>query len=273
MSGFRRPSCLNIMKQLATLLLTVCCLAGFAQQKTDGWLLEKMPADLETEYALSALPQHLRERATVYLLDPKKGYYLARKGTNGFSAIVNRTQFDWIDFVPDMYEAISYDSAGSEVYLKTFFDVASMRATGKYTPLQIKDTMVQRIENGIYKPVTRVGISYMLSPIQRVHSDGSGMINMTMPHYMFFAPCVDNKDIGGGWVPGGHQPFVVNSGPALVKAYTLDKAHSIFNYIIIAAGETEKAKIIEENKILLERLAAYKSYFKMSTGSGMEHGH
>jgi hypothetical protein len=259
--------------QFATVVLSVCGSASFAQQKTDGWLLDKMPAELETEYALSALPQHLREGATVYLLDPEKGYYLARKGTNGFSAIVNRTQFDWIDFVPDMYEAISYDSAGSEVYLKPFFDVASMRATGKYTPLQIKDTMVQRIKNGIYKPVTRVGISYMLSPIQRVHSDDSGMINMTMPHYMFFAPCIDNKEIGGGWVPGGHQPFVVNSGPALVKAYTLDKAHSIFNYIIIAAGETERAKNIEENKNLLERLAAYKSYFKIDASSGMGHMH
>ena len=264
----------NPIVQFATVVLTVCCTASFAQQKTDGWLLDKMPADLETEYALSALPLHLREGATVYLLDPKKGYYLARKGTNGFSAIINRTQFDWIDFVPDMYEAISYDSAGSEVYLKPFFDVASMRATGKYTPLQIKDTIMQRIENGKYKPVTRVGISYMLSPIQRVHSDGGGMTNATMPHYMFYAPCVDNKDIGGGWIPGGHQPFVVNSGPALDKAhYTLDKAHSIFNYIIIAAGETEKAEIIKENKILLERLVAYKSYFKMDASSSMEHRH
>jgi hypothetical protein len=263
----------NPIAQFATVVLTVCCTVSFAQQKTDGWLIDKMPADLETDYALSALPPHLREGATVYLLDPKKGYYLARKGTNGFSAMVNRTQFDWIDFVPDMFEAISYDSAGSEVYLKPFFDVASMRATGKYTPLQIKDTLVNRIKNGIYKPVSRVGISYMLSPIQRVHSDGSGMINTTMPHYMFFAPCVDNRDIGGGWVPGGHQPFVVNSGPALVKTYTLDKAHSIFNYIIIAAGETEKAKIIEENKNLLQRLAAYKSYLKIDAGSGMDHMH
>jgi hypothetical protein len=257
----------------ATVVLTACCTVCFAQQKTDGWLLDKMPADLETEYALSALPLHLREGATVYLLDPEKGYYLARKGTNGFSAIINRTQFDWIDFVPDMYEAISYDSAGSEVYLKPFFDVASMRATGKYTPEQIKDTMVQRINNGKYKAVTGVGLSYMLSPIQRVHADGGGMTNMTMPHYMFYSPCVDNKDIGGVWIPGGHQPFVVNSGPALGKHYTLERPYQIFNYIIIAAGETEKAKIIKENKILLERLAAYKPYFKMDAGSGMQQGH
>src|SRR5690348_14580700 len=59
-------------------------------QTTGEWKLEKMPADLETEYALSALPPHLRDSATVYLLDPTKGYYMARKGTNGFSAFVER---------------------------------------------------------------------------------------------------------------------------------------------------------------------------------------
>lgn len=262
--------------QFTTAVLVICCSVSLAQQKTDGWLLDKMPVDLETEYALSALPKHLREGATVFLLDPKKGYYLAKKGTNGFSAMVNRTQFDWIDFVPDMYEAISYDSAGSQVYLKPFFDVASMRATGKYSPLQIKDTIVQRINNGKYKPVTRVGISYMLSPIQRVHADGGGMANAVMPHFMFYAPCVDNKDIGGGWIPGGHQPFVVNSGPALDKAhYTLDKTHSIFNYIIIAAGEVEKVKIIEDNKELIRRLLEYKSCFTIDTrqGASAQHSH
>jgi hypothetical protein len=243
-----------------------------AQQTTQGWLLEKMPVNLETDYALSSLPPRLRDGATVYLLDPTKGYYVARKGTNGFSAFINRTQFDWIDFVPDVYEAISYDSAGSETYLKPFFDVASMRATGKYTPLQIRDTMVQRVKNGRYKTASRAGISYMLSPLQRVHADGGGVTTTTMPHYMFYAPCVGNEDIGGKWVPGGHQPFVVNSGPASDKAhYTLDKAHSIFNYIIIAAGETEKAEIIKDNKDLLAKMAAYKSFFKLETSMNMDH--
>src|SRR5215467_8375830 len=83
-------------------------------QQTTGWLLEKMPTDLETDFALSALPPHLRENATVYLLEPTKGYYMARKGTNGFSTFVNRTEWEHVEFVPDLYEAISYDSAGSK---------------------------------------------------------------------------------------------------------------------------------------------------------------
>ena len=61
LSGFRQSRCLNIMKQFAIgkSIDCPCCSACFAQQKTDGWLLDKMPADLETEYALSALPPAL----------------------------------------------------------------------------------------------------------------------------------------------------------------------------------------------------------------------
>jgi len=244
--------------------LVLYSLDGNAQQ-TQGWLVEKMPADLETDFALSALPPHLREQATVYLLDPRKGYYLARQGTNGFSTFVNRTEFERMEFAPDVYQPISYDAAGSKVYLTPFFDVAAMRATGKYTPSQIKDTIVMRVKNGTYRPAARVGISYMLSPLMRAHVD-QGITNQVMPHYMFCAPYLDDHDVGGGWVDGGHQPFVVNSGDAL------DRQHSIFNYIILAAGETEKAKIIEENKDLLRRLAAYKSVLTVETASA-DHKH
>ncbi|HEY1871489.1 MAG TPA: hypothetical protein VGG71_10550, partial [Chitinophagaceae bacterium] len=95
----------------------------------------------------------------------------------------------------------------------------------------------------------------------------NGIANQVMPHYMFYAPCLDDKDVGGGWIPGGYQPFVVNSGNVL------DKSHSIFNYIIIAAGETEKAKIMEGNKNLLQRLAAYNALLKIgaSNNNMMEH--
>lgn len=235
----------------------------FAQENKD-WLLDKMPPNLEMDYALSALPPHLRAGATVYLLDPTKGYYLARKGTNGFSVFVNRTEWERTDFAPDVYQPISYDSAGSQVYLTPFFDVAAMRASGKFSPSQIKDSVVQRVNDGRYKPASRVGVSYMLEPLMRVHQD-SAITTTSMPHFMFYAPYLDNNDIGGGWVAGGHQPFVVNSNNVL------DKAHSIFNFIILCAGETEKAKILEEDKDLIQRLAEYKSYLKIESKTDAMH--
>ena len=49
--------------------------------------LDRMPESLETRHVLSAIPPHLRDAATVYLLDPDKGYYVSRKGTNGISCL------------------------------------------------------------------------------------------------------------------------------------------------------------------------------------------
>ena len=50
-----------------------------------------LPRDLEIQLALSALPPHLRDNATVYVLNPDKGFEVARKGTNGFHTFVART--------------------------------------------------------------------------------------------------------------------------------------------------------------------------------------
>ena len=56
--------------------------------------IELLPRDLEIQLALSALPPHLRDNATVYVLNPEKGFEVARKGTNGFHAFVARTGDD-----------------------------------------------------------------------------------------------------------------------------------------------------------------------------------
>ena len=57
--------------------------------------LERMPAALETQYALSAIPPRLRDKAAVYLLDPQKGYSLSRAGTSGVACAVQRTQCEY----------------------------------------------------------------------------------------------------------------------------------------------------------------------------------
>src|SRR5215469_6638958 len=61
-------------------------------------VLDKMPADLETAFALSALPRYRRTSATVYLLDTTKGYYVARKGSNGCACLISRTGWEWGKF-------------------------------------------------------------------------------------------------------------------------------------------------------------------------------
>ena len=47
-------------------LIGISALTGQATETT----IEPMPAELETRFALSALPPALRDKATVYVLDP-----------------------------------------------------------------------------------------------------------------------------------------------------------------------------------------------------------
>src|ERR1041385_3975830 len=120
---------------LFTALILLSPLTGFCQE-TASTKLEKMPPDLERDFALSALPPHLRKEATVYLLDPAKGYYIAKKGTNGFICYIERTAWEWGEFRNDVAAPISYDAEGARKIFTVTMDVAAMRASGKYTAKQ-----------------------------------------------------------------------------------------------------------------------------------------
>jgi len=200
---------------------------SFAQKPAD-WQLEKMPAALETDYALSALPPQLRPGATIYLLDPAKGYYAARKGSNGFICFVMRTAWEWAEFRNDVVTAISYDAEGARVIFPVYEAAAAMRATGKFTALQVRNIIVEKIKKGIYKAPARPGISYMLAPVMRTYPATPAehnVITMEMPHYMFYAPYLTNTDIGN--IPDGRQdgPFLVNP-----EAMFLGKTRAVWIY-------------------------------------------
>jgi hypothetical protein len=224
-------------------------------QKTIGWRVEKMPADLETNFALSCLPTHVRQNATVYLLDPAKGYYVARAGTNGYSCFVLRTDWQLGEFPQDFACAISYDTEGTKVIFPVYADVEAMRASGDFTAAQVKDSITARFARGYYKAPSRPGISYMLAPIMRAFVGAEGhkhMATFSMPHYMFYAPYFTEADIGGNSPANG--PTVLGGGK---------DPHT---YIILPAGEMEKASIMDENKKLMEQLVAYKSFFAVDKG-------
>ena len=58
--------------------LTAAAQHQHAVKRTDG--IEPLPRDLEIELALSSLPAHLRENATVYVLNPEKGFEVGSQG-------------------------------------------------------------------------------------------------------------------------------------------------------------------------------------------------
>ncbi len=250
-------------KGLLVLIILFTAIQSFAQKQGD-WHLEKMPVSLETDFALSALPPQLRPNATVYLLDPAKGYYIAHKGSNGFICFVTRTEWEWGEFRQDDAAAIAYDAEGARTIFPVSMDVAAMRATGKFTPLQIKNIVIDRIRKGVYKAPARTGISYMLAPVMRGYPgkpDHHDVLSMNMPHYMFYAPYITNTDIGN--IPDGQAdgPVVINPG-----AMWLGARKSPYGFIILPAAATLKAKIMSDNKALLKRLIDYKPYFKAQAG-------
>lgn len=229
-------------------------------QATGDWRLEKMPPELESDFALSALPPQLRSAATIYLLDPVKGYHISRQGTNGFVCFVARTEWEWPEFRQDLATPISYDAEGAKTIMPVYLDVAAMRASGKCTPVQIKDSVIARIKRGYYKAPSRPGISYMESPMMRVYTsndpDNDHVASVSMPHYMYYVPYLSYADLGID-SSSAQEPFLVNP-----DAMVLGGAGP-YEYLITPLNEAEMAKIRESGQTLLKRLEEYKPYFNV----------
>lgn len=211
--------------------------------------LDKMPRELELQYAVSALPPHLRSNATTYVLDPEKGYQLAHTGSNGFSCIVERTEWERADFRNDVYAAMCFDPEGSKNILPVWMDAARLRAEGKLTAEEIREKINEGLKNGHYRLPSRSVVSYMIEPLMRTYPSAppvnKEVVTMNMPHYMFYAPNVTNEDIGA--IFNSEYPFIMSTG-----------GH---NYIILLVGDAEREKINQESQDLVKKLCAYKSFF------------
>ncbi len=214
--------------------------------------VEPLPRDLEIQLALSALPPHLRDSATVYVLNPDKGFEVARKGTNGFHAFVARTGDDtfrgswpFTKYRDDILYPVSFDKAGVKAQMRVFFDAAEMQAKGT-PPGELKRIIQNRYKTKYYKSPERAGISYMLSPVLRGYinpEENDSVATLNIPHVMHYAPHISNNDIGGG-KPGGMDPFVIFHGP--------------HGYTIQFLGLTERAAINKEYEEMLARLCKIK---------------
>ena len=240
---------------------------NFAQETAD-WQLEKMPVDLETDYALSALPPHLRHDATVYLLDPQKGYYVGRQGSNGYICFISRTEWEWGEYRNDLCTPISYDAEGARSVFPVYLDVAAMRASGKYQAIQIRDSIIHRLRTGVYKAPSKPGMSYMLAPVMRLYPAGPDIkepITVSMPHYMLYAPYLTEEN--ARYKQGTDGLMLANPDNSI-----LGDGKGPFGYVIIPASAKEKAVIVEDGKDLLKRLVAYKAYFTTEPGTEHHHG-
>lgn len=235
---------------LATLALGATGGVSLAGQ-TPGTSIEQMPEELETRWALSALPPVMRDEATVFLLDPARGYRLSRRGTNGLTCIVQRTVWELADYRNDIYIPLCYDAAGTETYLRVMMDAAALRAEG-LGPDALKAEIERRYRANVYGPPEKAGVSYMVSPIFRTVGPPDLKVRThPMPHLMFYAPFVTNEDIGA--VPDLTDlsslrfPFIDRQGIAEQS------------YMIQLLGEAETARIFAREEALLDELCAYRA--------------
>ena len=227
-------------------LVGVSAPPGHAAETT----IEQMPAKLEAQFALSALPPALRDQASVYLLDPKKGYQLSRQGTSGVTCLVERTAWELADFRDDIYIPLCYDAVGTRTYLQVIMDAARLRSQGM-NPAALKAEIESRFRNKTYKAPEKAGLSYMVAPVFRtVGPPDMKVRTMPMPHVMFYAPNITNEDIGA--VPN------LSSHSSLLNPFIDRQGIAEQSYMIQLIGEAEKAKIMADEKTLLDDLCAYR---------------
>jgi hypothetical protein len=210
--------------------------------------LEKMPDALEIRFAASAAPPHVRDHATIYVLDPAQGYMISRQGTNGVSCIVVRSDWQWPSppFRDDIYWPVCFDSEGSKTLLQDYFRAAELRARGMNST-QVHEEVTKRFGTPSVPNPSHTGVAYMIAPIMRGYTAAPGPVTMNMPHYMFYAPGLQDADIGGHGFDKQY-PFI------------LGMSHGRDDYIILLVGEAEKAKILQDSKELLSDLCSYRSY-------------
>ena len=246
--------------------LTVSAQDNETAKGTNG--LAPLPRDLEVQLALSALPPHLRDHATVHALNTDKGFEAARRGTNGFHALVARTGDDAFRgtwplkvYRDDILYPISFDEAGAKAQMRVFFDAAEMQAKGT-PPEELKRIIQDRYRTRYYKAPERAGVSYMLSPILRTYvnpDETDSVATASIPHVMYYAPNVSNVDVGGA-IPTSEQlryfsehgrwshtpdPFLILHGP--------------HGYMVHFHGVTERDAITKEYEGMLARLCEIKS--------------
>jgi hypothetical protein len=269
------------MRKTQTMIITVTLgvlfsfIAGAEEKQTAKAMnkIESLPRDLEIQLALSALPPHLRENATVYVLNPDKGFEVARKGTNGFHAFVARIGDDtfrgcWplTEYRDDILYPVSFDAAGAKAQMRVFFDAAEMQAKGT-PPGELKKIIKDRYRMQYYKPPERAGVSYMVSPILRTYvnpDESESVRTANVPHVMYYAPYVSNEDIGGKppsikfadyrMNVNDFYPFVIMPGP--------------HGYMIHLLDLTERAAINKEYEEMLGRLCKIKEVWCLPRQSG-----
>src|SRR5579863_3527990 len=252
---------------IAGLLFSLAASAQNEQPSSGTNRFDPLPRDLEIQLALSALPPHLRDNATVHVLNPDKGFEIARKGTNGFNAFVARTGDDTFRgtwplkaYRDDILYPISFDDAGTKAQVRIFFDAAEMQAKGT-PPEELKKIMQQRFQAHYYPMPERAGVSYMLSPILRTYVNpdaNDGVATSNIPHVMYYAPNVSNDEMGGAMPTPEQFAYYMQHGRWPDTPYPFLILHGPHGYMVQFRGSEERDAITKQYEGMLAQLCKIK---------------
>jgi hypothetical protein len=220
-----RLALIVVVATIAALALTANAVVAQSAPPADHPLL---PAELETAWALSAAPAHLRDGAAVYSMTAT-GYVQTRPGTNAFTCLVNRRGGDVFP--------VCWDAEGTRTLMAVDVDVSRRRLGGAAAATLEQDVAAAYAE-GRLRPPSRPGVAYMLSPLRvRIDANGAATRAPATPHAMFYAPHLTDADIGGA---RGGVAFLNKVGPD--------------GMIIVPLGTAERDAIAAESAALIARV-------------------
>ena len=201
-----------------------CQESGAHDHSAKGGKVIQLARDLEIRLAVDALPMHLRDKAGVWVLSDT-GYVKVKDASNPFTCIVSRRGGN---FYP-----VCFDEEGAHTILPAFMDDAALRLKGA-SDEDTERQIAEGFASGKYRPPSKPGIAYMLSPATYLLMNGK--LTRSVAHVMFYAPYLTDADIGGVM---GKSPFVDRPGP-----------HGM---IIVPAGQKEReTAITQEAELILE---------------------
>jgi mannose-6-phosphate isomerase-like protein (cupin superfamily) len=188
---------------LGSIALAACWQVANAQN-TGGSLPELLPRDQEIALALSAAPPHLRDGASVYVLE-SHGYKLVRKGNNGFTCLVHRDH-------PMNQKPTCWDREGTDTIVPAVLREGQLLMQGK-TVAEVRAEIKRGFDDGTFIAPRRPGVAYMLSNGNRNYTRQTGQVDIFPPHMMFYAPNLSDADIGSKGDGEGGLPFIAYQGP------------------------------------------------------------
>lgn len=193
-----RMSLRSIVPIFALVLVAGVCMAEGKPAATDipydqlpKLFDASVPRDQQMAIALSAGPEEIRDKATVYVLGPK-GFEKAREGSNGVSCLVTR---HFASPAETTIEPMCYDAEGSRTLLVADLYAEELRSKGTADG-EIKTEVTNGYKSGRFKAPSKQGVRYMLSSDNRLGPTADHKTVHVPPHFMFYAPYMTGKDLG-----------------------------------------------------------------------------